>query len=289
VVPKTRFAGRRRPVLRSPDQIGTEGGREDAENLDKGRASASLPRRLHSFRNVRCLAIAAFVAWSVFHAAAHDEDAIIVGTGAAKQIKFDDGFPQPFVVPASIFPGFPGYASGEIAFHSTILDEPTNDFFQFSTNGDFRFVLVAKDPGIEIWGGFSYMTIGESYFVGPSPFDVHPIWNIVNGTPGNLYSLTVRFYDTNGFYADSDPLVLTFTPELPLGPFKIHIALAGPDVSLLWSSNAIGWQLQSAMSFPTTNWNTITNHTDTVGTNFSLSLPTTGTQQFFRLLRPAND
>jgi hypothetical protein len=105
-----------------------------------------------------------------------------------------------------------------------------------------------------------------------------------------LYSLTVRFYDTNGFYADSDPVVLTFTPELPIGPFEIHIALTDPtDISLLWSSNAIGWQLQSSVSFPATNWGTNTNRADVVGTNFSLSLPTTATQQFFRLFRPAND
>ena len=145
---------------------------------------------------------------------------------------------------------------------------------------------MAKDPGIEIWGGFSYLTIGESYFIGPAPFDVHPIWHIANGTPGNLYSLTLRVYDTNGVYADSEPLVLTFTPEAAPGPFEIHITVEDPlHVTLLWSSNAVGWEPQSALSLPTTNWNTITNLPGIDGTNFSLSISTTATQQFFRLLR----
>jgi hypothetical protein len=246
-----------------------------------------MPVSKRSFPGVRYLMLALFVAGQVFQAAAHDEEEIIVGRSAAGQIKVDEDFTQPFHVPLSVFPGIPGYASGEIAFHSTILDEPTNDFFRFSGGGDFRFVLLAKDPGIEIWGGLSYMAIGESYFMGPDAFDVHPVWNIVSGTPGNMYSLTVRLYDTNGVYSDSEPLVLTFTPEAPDGPFEIHITLDDPlHVTLLWSTNAFAWQPQSAVSLLTTNWDTITNTPGTVGTNFSLTLPTTGTQQFFRLLRP---
>jgi hypothetical protein len=98
--------------------------------------------------------------------------------------------------------------------------------------------------------------------------------------------LTVKFYDTNGVYADSEPLVLTFTPEAAPGPFEIHITLEDPlHVRLLWSTNAVGWEPQSTLSSPTTDWNTITNFPGIDGTNFSLSIPTTGTQQFFRLLK----
>src|SRR6185436_11251814 len=45
-VSKFKSARSRRPVLRSPDPIGTEGGREEAEISEKDQPSASLPRRL---------------------------------------------------------------------------------------------------------------------------------------------------------------------------------------------------------------------------------------------------
>src|SRR5436190_16811093 len=50
----------RRPVLRSPDPIGTEGGREEAENVGKARPSASSPRRLLMWKWL--LTVHAFVA-----------------------------------------------------------------------------------------------------------------------------------------------------------------------------------------------------------------------------------
>jgi hypothetical protein len=240
----------------------------------------------YSFQIAPCLMLILLVACSTFRAAAHEEQEMIVGASAAGQIKVDEDFLQPFGVPASIFPGFPGYASGEIAFHSTVLDEPTNDFFQLTNNGDFRFVLIAKDPGIEIWNGQSYMTIGESFFIGPAAFDVHPIWNIVGGSPGQEYSLTLKIYDTNGVYSESEPLVLTFVSEAAHGPFAMNIKLDDPfHGAISWSTNAVGWVPQSADSLTTAGWDTITNTPGIIGTNFSLSIPTTGTQQFFRLLK----
>jgi hypothetical protein len=144
------------------------------------------------------------------------EKEILVGRTAAGQLKIRIEF-DVLGLPVSPFPGISGYATGEVGFHSTILDEPTNDFFQLSPAADFRFILQHKDPGIEVWNdhGSGYMTNGESFYVGPPVFDTHPVWNIVSGTPGNTYSITLFVRDLNGVYPDSDPFTLRFTPVAP--------------------------------------------------------------------------
>jgi hypothetical protein len=183
----------------------------------------------------------------------------------------------------SVFPGISGYATGEIGVHSTVFDDPTNDFFQLSTESDFRFILLAKDPGMEVWNdtGSGYMGVGESFFVGQAPFDTHPIWNIVNGTPGNSYSLTLKFHDLNGIYSDSAPFTVSFTPP---SHFKINIAQVDSlHATLSWTTNAAGWSLESTSSLGITNWNTIINTPNIVGTNFVLSITTASVQEFFRL------
>ena len=135
---------------------------------------------------------------------------------------------------------------------------------------------------MEVWNdtGSGYLGIGETFGIGPAPFDTHPIWNIANGTGGRTYSLTVKFRDLTGTYADSDPFVLSFTPlqyQLDILPLDSRHA------TLSWSTNAAGWELQSCASVGTTNWQTVTNVPATVGTNFSLDISLAGTNQFFRL------
>jgi len=122
------------------------------------------------------------------------EEEILVGRSAAGQIKVDVGFVPPLELAASVFPGISGYATGGLGLHSTLLDDPAKDFFQLSTAADFRFILLVKDPGMEVWNdtGSAYMGNGDSFFVGPAPFDTHPIWNLVAWTPGNSFSLTLR-------------------------------------------------------------------------------------------------
>jgi hypothetical protein len=129
------------------------------------------------------------------------------------------------------------------------------------------------------------MATNEMYYVGVSPFDTHPLWNLVNGLPGHAYSLTLKFRDLNGVYPDSAPFTVSFTAE------QIHYPLAiqcvNPQhVALSWTTNAVGWELQTAVNLTTTNWVTLTNIPSVSGTNFSLNLPAMATQQFFRLSLP---
>jgi hypothetical protein len=126
------------------------------------------------------------------------------------------------------------------------------------------------------------MGIGDTFFIGPSPFDTHPIWNIVNGTPGSTYSLTLKLRDLNGVYPESAPFGLNFTPN----PVRYQLNLTTVDslhARLSWPTNAAGWELQSAVSLAAADWATVTNVPGIAGTNFSLILPAAGTQQFFRL------
>src|SRR5690348_14644712 len=88
---------------------------------------------------------------AVIATSARGEDEIVVGRSAANQLKVEIGFDQPLALPASVFPGISGYATGELGLHSNILNDTNNDFLPLSTAADFRFILVAKDPGMEVW------------------------------------------------------------------------------------------------------------------------------------------
>jgi len=220
--------------------------------------------------------LTALVAASALRAAAEDD--LLVGRNAAGQLKLEIGFAQPFRL-ATIFPGVPGYATGEIGFHSAAFDDPDHDFFQLSPMADFRFVLLAKDPGIEVWNdhGSGFLAVGESFFMGTAPFDTHPFWNIVNGQPGRVYSLKLTVHDVNNLYADSLPFVLSFTPAPPV----IAIATAAPGlVTLSWTPATPGFVLQFAPAL----WPAAWTNAPTGATN-PITLPSPSPGGFYRVGR----
>jgi hypothetical protein len=214
------------------------------------------------------------------------EDDMLVGRTAEGQLKIEIDFAQPLPLPASVYPGIGGYATGDLGLHSTILDEATNDFFQLSSSADLRFILLAKDPGMEVWNdtGSGYLGIGEYFYIGSAAFDTHPIWNLLGGIPGTAYSLTLRLHDLNGIYQDSAPLILRFT--LAIAPVELALSqTASNEVTLAWSTNAAGWALESAAAVTPVAWTPVTHAVGIVGTNFSLNLNMAGPQQYFRLRR----
>jgi len=141
-----------------------------------------------------------------------DELEISVGHGAGGQLKAHKDFAQPIVLPASIFPGITGHADAEPAFHSTVLDVPAEDFFILSTSASVQFMLVSKDPGMEVWNdtGSAFLAVGGTYFIGQPTFDSHPLWNIPDSLETTQVSLTLKLHDLNGVYFDSDPISLSF-------------------------------------------------------------------------------
>jgi hypothetical protein len=205
------------------------------------------------------------------------EEEIQLGHNAAGQLKVRVDYEQPFALPVSPFPGMPGYATGEVGFHSAALDEPANDFFQVSAAADFRFVLVAKDPGMEVWNdhGSAYMNVGESFLLGTAPFDTHPVWDLVSSAPGQSYSLTLKVRDLNGIYTESDPVVLGFTPVPPV----LAIKPAAPGfMTISWAPTGPGLVLQGSRTLAPTGWTNLPS-----GATNPVTLPVTVPAQFYRV------
>jgi hypothetical protein len=221
------------------------------------------------------------VAWTAFA-----EEDVLTGRDSAGQLQVHVELAPPFELPVSVFPGIAGYATGELGLHSTILDDPINDFFQLSSEADFRFILLTKDPGMEVWNdhGSAFMTNGELFFIGQAPFDTHPVWNLVTWTPGRSYSLTLKIIDLNGIYTDSEPFTLSFTAAPSAGPYQLLISAVPTGIGLAWPTNAVGWVLESTGEIEATNsWGLVTNAPAITGTNYFLELPAVSTRQFFRL------
>lgn len=205
------------------------------------------------------------------------EDEMVIGRDSLGQLKVQVGFEQPLGLPVSAFPGWPGYATGEVGFHSAAFDEPTNDFYQLSAASDLRFILLAKDHGMEVLNdhGSAYMNVGESFFIGSPAFDTHPLWDLVTGQIGGAYSLTLQIHDVNGIYSDSDPVVLSFTPAPPL----LTIQKTAPGfVTVSWSPTAPGLVLQFSPTLNSPSWTNAPS-----GTNNPATLPATLSAGFFRL------
>jgi hypothetical protein len=208
--------------------------------------------RLRRSQDLLGLFVALFITTTGSPALAEEE--ISVGHNAAGELKIQINFPLPLRLPVSVFPGMPGYVTGELGLHSAAVDDPGNDFFQLSPAADFRFILVGKDAGMEVWNdtGSAYMVAGDSFFIGTAPFDTHPLWDIVTGTPGRSYSLTIKVHDLNGIYADSAPFVLSFTPDPPV--LTITPASRG-FVTISWAPDTPGFVLQfkTTLSAPWSN------------------------------------
>lgn len=214
-----------------------------------------------------------------------DEDELHIGRSSTGQLKVEVGFSQPHELEPSVFPGITGHATGLLGIHSIDFDEPTNDLFLLSTNADLKFVLLAKDAGMEIWNdtGSAYMNVGESFNIGQPAFDTHPIWNIPAGVAGIEYSVTIKVHDLTGTHSDSDSIVLSFTPAQIPRPQLSITASASHVATLTWPTNFSGWLLESSASPVSTPWFTVTNQPSITGTNYSLSLNSTNAQNFFRL------
>ena len=119
------------------------------------------------------------------------------------------------------------------------------------------------------------MGVGDSFFIGPAPFDTHPIWNIVNGTAGNSYSLRLKVRDLNGVYTESEPFELSFTPMPP----ALTITNASPGfVTLSWAPNTPGFVLQTTTALTPVTWNNAPS-----GPTNPITVPATSPARFYRL------
>lgn len=168
-------------------------------------------------------------------AKADDDAEIHIGINGAGQLVFHFHAVHPVELPASVFSGINGFASGVIGFHNADdhVEDPAKDFYALPFNTDIQVILVAADPGMLIHDGLHIMNIGDAMTFGQPYFDYHPIFNIFSGHPGETFSLQLVIHDRSGAHADSEPFEFIFTPEGVPCPadFNRDGGIDGADIS----------------------------------------------------------
>lgn len=120
--------------------------------------------------------------------------------------------PMPFMVPESPFVGIPGYATAEIALASLPSDHPAIGLFMLPATVDIRAVLVAADPGMQVFGIPQPLQVGQEIAMGAPVIHVLPVWHLPNGLPGQEYNISFYFRDASGQLQDSEVFELSFVP-----------------------------------------------------------------------------
>ena len=70
-------------------------------------------------------------------------------------------------------------------------------------------------------------------------------------------------------------------------PPRLSIATSAPfQAALSWSTNAAGFTLETTFALPASSWNAVTNVPVVLGSQFSVTVPATNAQQYFRLRQP---
>ena len=143
---------------------------------------------------------------------------------------FDAG---PLPLPVSRFPGMPGYADAMPGISSLFQATPEKGHFPPDPQSKIVFVFEGADEGMAVWNdhGSALMRAGETFNLGNPFFDSHPIWNVVNGTPGARYAIRLRLRDLTGRYHDSEIFSPTFAPVVEGQIYGCPMKCQGANVS----------------------------------------------------------
>jgi len=122
---------------------------------------------------------------------AHEEEVILVGRTTTGELVVDSDFAQPVDFRLPCFRGSPVTRPARWGCTPQFLTIRSTTFSSWSTAADFQFILLAKDPGMEVWN-YKWLRLwlyGNERRLShrPVPVHTHPVWNIVKGTPGNAY------------------------------------------------------------------------------------------------------
>jgi hypothetical protein len=79
--------------------------------------------------------------------------------------------------------------------------------------------------------------------------------------------------------------IVTLTNSIRLEPVVLNIAPSGSDIKISWPTNSfVGFRLQSSTNIGAgSDWTTVTNLPAVVNTQYQVSVPITGSAQFYRL------
>jgi hypothetical protein len=150
------------------------------------------------------------------------------------------------------------------------------------------------------WSSPPILNEAFNVFTNPGVEDVHLHVEVI----GNYYSAfvngstnaTTTLIETNNTYSSGhvglydfsaqtfDNFVLQIPPGF--GPYPLAITRTGQaQVALSWTTNAVGWNLESTFLLVPASWSTVTNLPVLSGTNFAVTVSDAVSQQFFRLHR----
>ncbi len=161
-----------------------------------------------------CLGVGVVAAFPSLCAAQKHPEILVGHDGSGKLAVRIEG-PSPIPLSASRFPGVDGYADAMPGYSSMFEAKEGDRLFKLDTQPDILFVLVDADEGVAAWNdrGTDRMRLGESFRLGPPPFDSHPLWNIVSVKARKSYALRMHLRDAKGRYKDSDVFALEFAPD----------------------------------------------------------------------------
>jgi hypothetical protein len=188
----------------------------------------------------RFIAMAAGLAYLGIGPAAGWAHELLVGRSSTDQILLHIQGDMPFDLGESPFPGFDGFAEAEPGWVATTEDLPDEGLFLLPGGSDLEFVLIASTEHIRVWNdtGTAPMQIGETYHIGQPLFHNHPIWQSLDGVPGEVYSLTVQLRDRNALLSESEYYVLEFevTPTIAPGDIDGDGDVDLADLAVMLSS-----------------------------------------------------
>ena len=164
---------------------------------------------------------------------------------------------------------------------SVVFNTPTNTQ-TFSPPANIVVMATASSPN----GNIAHM----DYYANGAPLTSLPtlevpiIWtsftwsNVLSGT----YSLAVIATDDSGAKAIGGPLQI----QVLSSPLRLQIAKSGTNAALSWTTNAVGYLLESTPSLtPPITWIALTNQPITTGTVFRAEVAIPGAGRVYRLRR----
>ncbi len=141
---------------------------------------------------------------------------VLVGRSAAGQLVVLAETHEAVHVPRSVFPNLIGYATPSIGFEDLPLDEPSAGVFVLPAGTTVRVRLLSIDAGLSVYDGFAAVPVGGTITLGETPFDVHPLFNIVTtAQPGQTFHAMVQIEDVStgpGALTTSEPVEIAVTP-----------------------------------------------------------------------------
>ena len=152
----------------------------------------------------------------------HKEGDINIGVSGAGQLVIEWSGEQ-VLLPELGGPLF-GFGLDEPGFFTIDQDEPDEDIFVLDPGANVVLEVINFDAALQGWRpGFAstFENPGDTWNIGPAPFDTHAFWHIVAtdplfvAPPGHTnWSATSPLLDTGSTgYAASEPVTVTFTPE----------------------------------------------------------------------------